>query len=1005
MNRLPTLPLSTALLLIASAASSQAADAAATSSPAQVDSWQWAFFLLLAVVAFCGIVATISRAARGWLGRTLARRGVQLTLELLAIALAEWFILSNISARYLFTQTVTAGGDTASHYYTLDYLRHVLLPEWKISSWTPSNYAGFPILQFYFPLPFLMMCLLNLLIPLEVAFKLVTLAGTFLLPITAWAFLRLVRCPFPGPGLGAAFTLPFLFNTANSMWGGNILSTLAGEFSYSLGMSLSLLMLGVLYRGCTENKWLILSAAMVFLVGFSHGYALLFAEAMSAYLLLTSRGFVKRAAYLTKVYFLAFCLLGFWLLPLLAFGKWTTPYHAPWQIQTLAELAPNVLIPCLVFGGVGAIGLAALAFNWRAERATIARPLEFMLFGLFAAALLFAAAPRLGVVDIRYVPFAQLILCLLAAFTLGWLGRALERPALAAALLLIGATAATAWCSNKVDPVPAWTKWNYEGFQAKPAWPQFEHINRSLKGTFQDPRVVFEHSESHDAFGSTRAFESLPLFAGRATLEGLYMQASVSAPFVFYIQSQLSEQTSEPFPQYSYTTMSYPKARKRLEMFNVGELVLRSTAAKTAARAAEGYRLIQSFGEYETWRVTTNPGRYAVPLENEPILFRTDNWKFISYQWFMDDDLLDRHLVFLDKPASTPPRPFKVVADSLDKLPRVPIDTAGCKVDATIRNEEILIRTNWIGKPLLVKMSYHPNWKVEGADAIYLVSPSFMLIYPKQERVRLYYARGAADKAGMALTGLGILLVLINLPLLRNPLKKCGTGASPVRTTAGGSGGRVLPPRCATPASDTDIDLTEPQLGFLQRAIAGRRSVWSALAERVGMRSDLTPRVRWDPPERVRRRLVAALGGAVALVIALMAAHVYFHEPKRVFDDAVKLKDQKRYAQAREKFEEVLARARYADIGRQAAYYIAITYYLQKQDEAAIEAFKYLLRQHPHNPTSAEAQYHIGYCYLRMGQEAKGIEQMRLVRKEYPGSEWAGYAAERMKEHGADGVQ
>ncbi len=966
--------ISTALLLIASGTASQAASAPPTAPQFTANAWHWAFFIMLAALAVAGGIAALKQPARAWMGRTIARKGVQLALELLAIALAEWFILSHVSARYLLTDTVTAGGDTASHYYTVDYLRHVLLPEWKISSWTPSNYAGFPILQFYFPLPFLTMCLLNLLIPLTVAFKLVTLLGTVLLPVTAWAFLRLVRCPFPGPGLGAALTIPFLFNTANSMWGGNILSTLAGEFSYSLGMSLALLMLGVLYRGCTENKWLILSALMVFLVGFSHGYALLFAEAMSAWLLLTPRHFLQRAAYLAKVYLLAFCLLAFWLLPLLAYGQWTTPYHAPWQIQKLEELAPNELIPCIMFGGVGALGLAALAFHWRSERAAIVRPLGFMLFGLFAAAVLFAAAPELKVVDIRYVPFAQLIFCLLAAFTLGWLGRSLERPALATALLLIGATAVTAWCSNQVDPVPAWTKWNYEGFQAKPAWKQFALINKSLKGTFQDPRVVFEHSESHDAFGSSRAFESLPLFAGRATLEGLYMQASTSAPFVFYIQSQISDQKSEPFPQYSYTTMDYPRARKRLEVFNVGEMILRSTAAKTAARNAEGYRLIQSFGEYETWRVTTNPGRYVVPLENEPILFRTDNWKYTSYQWFMDDALLNRYLVFLNDRAGTPPRnahavvgaqhlsaeapakadaapcptPFKLAADSLEKLPTLPIDTTGCQVVETIHNEEILIRTNWIGKPLLVKMSYHPNWRVEGADAIYLVSPSFMLIYPNQERVRLYYARGGAAEAGTALTALGILLVLINLPLLK-----------------------------------------------------GRRSAWGALAGRLGVRADLTPVLRWDPPDRLRWRILCGLAGAGVLAITLLAAYIYLHEPNRIFDRAIALKDQKRYAESRAKFYQVLARARDTDIGRQSAYYIATTYDLQEKNQEAISAFEYLLLQYPHNPTSAEAQYHIAYCYLRMGDEAKGIERMRLVRKDFAGTEWARYAAERMKEHGA----
>jgi hypothetical protein len=58
------------------------------------------------------------------------------------------------------------------------------------------------------------------------------------------------------------------------MWGGNILSTLAGEFSYSLSMALSLILIGSLYRGTVEDKGVIRNAILVFLVGFSHGYTL-----------------------------------------------------------------------------------------------------------------------------------------------------------------------------------------------------------------------------------------------------------------------------------------------------------------------------------------------------------------------------------------------------------------------------------------------------------------------------------------------------------------------------------------------------------------------------------------------------------------------------------------------------------------------------------------------------------------------------------------------------------
>ncbi|MDD5594466.1 MAG: hypothetical protein PHG97_06990, partial [Candidatus Margulisbacteria bacterium] len=54
------------------------------------------------------------------------------------------------------------------------------------------------------------------------------------------------------------------------------------------------------------------------------------------------------------------------------------------------------------------------------------------------------------------------------------------------------------------------------------------------------------------------------------------------------------------------------------------------------------------------------------------------------------------------------------------------------------------------------KVSYHPNWQVEGADKIYLVSPSFMLVYPAQTHVRLFFGRTIYNYLGelMSLSGL-----------------------------------------------------------------------------------------------------------------------------------------------------------------------------------------------------------------------------------------------------------
>ena len=111
------------------------------------------------------------------------------------------------------------------------YLRDVLIPSGRLSGWSPDWYAGFPAYQFYMVVPSLLIVLLDVVLPYGIAFKVVTISGVIALPVAAWAFGKLARLPFPTPPLLAAGATAFLFDRSFSIYGGNIASTLAGEFA------------------------------------------------------------------------------------------------------------------------------------------------------------------------------------------------------------------------------------------------------------------------------------------------------------------------------------------------------------------------------------------------------------------------------------------------------------------------------------------------------------------------------------------------------------------------------------------------------------------------------------------------------------------------------------------------------------------------------------------------------------------------------------------------------
>ncbi|OGB86912.1 hypothetical protein A3H38_00220 [candidate division WOR-1 bacterium RIFCSPLOWO2_02_FULL_46_20] len=656
------------------------------------------------------------------------------------------FLFSYFKPSLLFSSTITTGGDTPSHYPTAVYLKEVFLPQGKIMGWDPGNYAGFPVFYHYFPLTYLLMVVLSYLIPMQVAFKIVSVLGTFFLPVCVYFMFRLLKYRFPVPIIGAVFSLGFLFLEANSMWGGNIPSTLAGESSYSLSLSLMVLFFGLLYRGIEDKNMIIPNALLVFLMGFSHGFTLVFSGVIAGFFLFTRKDFWQNIIYLFKVFGLAGLLLSFWFIPFLSNLPYVTSYAAKWHISSWLMVIPITIIPFF------ALSLGAFILNLFDKR-TI-----YFAYVILAATVLYYAAPQIGMLDIRFVPFIQLYLVIFGATLILVFLRDIKMIQLIPFIVFL---TTVLWLAPNITFIKDWIKWNYEGFESKKTWPLFQDINNYLAKTPKG-RVVYEHSPAHNAFGSERAFENLPYFAKRETLEGLYMQSSISSPFVFYIQSAVSRVHSGPFPQYEYTNLNLPAAIPLLEMFNVTQYIARSPEAKKQAKTISALKLEKTFEDYEIYRLATNSGNYVVPLQNEPILFSTDNWKRDFYQWFRVAEFLSVPLVYIKEPSAKDLERFALKSDSLVKLKRQPLKMLKPRIYEQIGAEEIRFTTNLIGYPHLLKVSYHPNWRVEGADKIYLVSPSFMLVYPDANKVRLYFGKTKFNYLGETLSLAGLFILLIS---------------------------------------------------------------------------------------------------------------------------------------------------------------------------------------------------------------------------------------------------
>jgi uncharacterized membrane protein len=65
-----------------------------------------------------------------------------------------------------------------------------------------------------------------------------------------------------------------------------------------------------------------------------------------------------------------------------------------------------------------------------------------------------------------------------------------------------------------------------------------------------------------------------------------------------------------------------------------------------------------------------------------------------------------------------------------------------------------------VGTPVLVKVSYFPNWKVTGADKVYRAAPNMMVVVPTSENVTLEYKESLLDRSSYLLTLAGIVLLI-----------------------------------------------------------------------------------------------------------------------------------------------------------------------------------------------------------------------------------------------------
>lgn len=778
-------------------------------------------------------------------------------------------VLWQLHPSLLLSNTTITGGDTGAHVGLAGFLKSNLLPHGHVTGWDPGAYDGFPLNTLYFPLPDLLAAVGGYIIPFNIAFKLVTILGSVTLPIAAWLFGRLSGLERPRPAVLAIFTLPFLFDQSFTIYGGNLYSTMAGEYAFSLGLSFALVFLGLAVRGMKTGRFRATAAVVLAVCILCHLLTALFALAGALVIFLLAGPTRRRLWWMVSSVGGGLLLVSWWVVPFALDQAYATNMGWLNVPPNLALFVPAGNLWAIILAGLGTVVAIVVAVTRRQSA-----PLLLAVLGT-AAAVAVRFDPQWTLYNVRFLPFYVFCVYLLAGFAVAEAGvavavgvrrlrLALWRDALSTALartpvpenlvapgvrsevgavgpahlgwdrprfgpwapgaltvpvvamvaaLLVVLPPLVPWMDADVahvirqqfspSSVASWAQWNYAGYQATPgARELYDGIIPTMNRVGRTDgcgRAMWEYNVDLNRFGTPESLMLLPYWTNNCigSIEGVLFESSGTTPYHFLNQAELSAAPSEAVVSTTtglqYGALDVALGVQHLQLLGIKYFMASSPDVQAQAAADPSLTLVASTGPWRsayggsalatTWKVyEVHDASVVTPLTRTPdVLTKTGagqgTWLPVAQTWYADPARWSQQLV-TGGPASwartatpsTPPAGRALPAVHVSHV-KVGIDSVSFHVDRT-------------GVPVVVGVSYFPNWQATGAAGPWRAEPNLMVVDPTSHKVTLTYGSTAGDHLGLALTIVGV-LVLVALIRRRSVI----AGWSPLgRTRRRGSG-------------------------------------------------------------------------------------------------------------------------------------------------------------------------------------------------------------------------
>ncbi len=346
-----------------------------------------------------------------------------------------------------------------------------------------------------------------------------------------------------------------------------------------------------------------------------------------------------------------------------------------------------------------------------------------------------------------------------------------------------------------------WPAYNFRGYEAKPLYPEYHDLVQTMNdlgardGGAGCGRALWEIDNrdgvGNGKYGTTMALMLLPFWTDGciASMEGLYFEASGTTPYHFLTAAAMSDHASNPVRQLRYTDNEADVGIEHIHDLGIRYVMVTTAEAVAEADTRPELTPVATSGPWHIYEY--EDAAIVEPLEVQPVVVngrdgdQRECFLEIGTSWFQHGDewaampavdgpdTWQRIDVAIDQsrqepqgqgtedcgdPQSSTSRRVNIVQPVQDidvvELPEVEV------TNVEVGEQSVEFDVSEPGVPVLVRVSYFPNWTAHGAEGPYRIGPNQMVVVPTDTHVRLAYERSNSDLFFYGLTILGIALAL-----------------------------------------------------------------------------------------------------------------------------------------------------------------------------------------------------------------------------------------------------